>query len=321
MRVAVVSHQAEQLALNNVAIPNGWQYFHATAAEDLYVYNPDFLYVHGCFIHDYGDWRLYQQLVGETKKVAIRFTGTDSLNVRGFVDRGCRAIVDWLNQDRFLIIPPSDKVADELKEIGVKVAKPLNTPAQRVFDPLPRPRGFVIGVYMPPHRQDFFNIPKVKQILYKLKDAKYWTIFYHFFPLMHEFTFDGPHEMRFGLKREEYEKTIKDCSCLIRMPVHDANSISTAEFLMADRPVISINDFPHWPAMVNKQMSDEEIGEVIMAQKDAPPVSAKAQEYCRTMYDPTKWADRLEKRCRQKWPGFKFEQRREKVEVGTVAVS
>ena len=321
MRVAVVSHQAEQLALNNVAIPNGWKYFHATAAEDLYVYNPDFLYVHGCFIHDYGDWQLYRQLVGEAPKVVIRFAGTDSLNVSGFVEKGCTAIVDWLNQDRFLIIPPSEKVAEELKAIGVNVVKPLNTPAQRLFEPLLKPKKFTVGVYMPPHRQDFFNIPKLKQALYTLKDKSYQCIFYHFFPLMADFTFDGPHALRFGLTREQYEKTIGDCSCLVRMPVHDANSISTAEFLMADRPVVSINDFPHWPAMVNKDMTDKEIGELILAQKDAKPVSSKAQEYCRTMYDPTRWRDRLEKRCRGKWEGFKFDERREEVEVGTATVS
>jgi hypothetical protein len=308
MRVAVVSHQAEQLALNNVAKPNGWRYFHGTSAEDLAVYDPEFLYVHGCFINDHGDWRLYQQLTGEAPKVVIRFTGTDALNVTGFVERGCTAIVTWLNQDRFLIIPPSEKVAEELRALGVNVVAPLNTPAQRVFDPIPRPKKFTIGVYMPPHRQDFFNIPKLTQVLYKMKDDEYRAIFYHFFPLMQEFGFDGPCELRFGLRRDQYEKTIADCSCLVRMPVHDANSISTAEFLMADRPVASINDFPRYPAMLNKKMTDDELAAVILSLKDAPPVNGEVREYCLSMYDPAKWQARLAKRCSQKWQGFKFDE-------------
>lgn len=252
--------------------------------------------------------------------VAIRFTGTDALNVTGFVQRGCKAIVDWLNQDRFLIIPPSDKVADELSTIGVKVCAPLNTPAQRLFDPIPRPKTFTIGVYTPPHRQDFFNIPKVKQLLYKMKEVDYRAIFYHFFPLMEEFSFDGRYELRFGLKREDYEKTIADCSCLIRIPVHDANSISTAEFLMADRPVLSTNDFPHWPAMVSEKMTDDEIVAKILALKEAPPVDSAAQKYCRMMYDPGKWKEKLAKRCSRKWEGFEFDERREEVEVGAAAI-
>lgn len=304
VRLAVTSRQAEQLALNNVAKPQGWEFFYGTQAEELAVYNPDFLYVHGLFVNDYGAWNLYRHMMGDIPRVVIRFTGTDVLQLTEFVKTGCTAIIDWLKTDRFVLIPPSKEVGKELEALGLKLTAPLNTPAQRVFDPIPRPEKFTVGVYLPPHRQEFFNIPLLKGALGKMKDYK--AIFYHFLPLIEEFDFDGPHEKRFALKREEYEQTLADCSCLIRLPVHDANSISTAEFLMADRPVVSLQDFPEWPAMANKKMSEQELADIISAVRDAPPVPKATQKYAREAYDPKLWGARLQERVQATWPKFKL---------------
>jgi len=302
MKVAVVSTQGEQSSLNNVAKPNGWRYFYASQAEDLAEYRPDVLFLGGCFISEYSDWQLYRSLIGEIPKVIVQWMGVDVWQISRFFDVGERNVMEWLKSDRFAHIPPSDNSKKELSEwVGIESSEPLNIPAEKILTEVPKPSDFVVGSYLPPGRQKFFNIDMQQRSVPKT-DAK--VIFYHWLPPMEKVIYEGHHELRYALSREEYEKTIADCSCLLRIPVRDVNSISAAEFLMSGRPVISNNDLPLWPRMLNEEMDAEAVTAVIKKVAEDGHVPAHVQEFYRNQYDPAKYVARLVERCQYKWKGF-----------------
>jgi hypothetical protein len=106
--------------------------------------------------------------------------------------------------------------------------------------------------------------------------------------------------------QEEYDKTIAECSCLLRVPEHDAISISVAEFLMSGRPVISNQALPHWKTLVKGDVTAEKIVKAIKKTQRNGTVPQETSDYYRDRYDPAKYKGRLEEAARSKWPEFTF---------------
>lgn len=152
---------------------------------------------------------------------------------------------------------------------------------------------------------DFFNLKLMDQ---SMERAGYPPMtFYHWLPLLEKIEYEGQRKLAYGLSREEYEQVLAESSCLIRMPFHDANSISAAEFLMSGRPVISNHDYPMWPKLLNESMSIDEIAEVFKSAMEKPiEVPQAVREFYRSAYDPKKFKERLADRVREKWDGFSW---------------
>lgn len=305
-RVACVSTMAHQLALNNVAIPCGWKYFDDINYVGVAEYNPDVLYVGGWFVSEYSDLALHNSLLGDIPKVIVHWYGSDVLMCRQWKQMGERHMFEWLKDSRFVHVPPSEPIRREIEEwLGLSTTEPLNVPAERVFDRMDKPEEFFIGCYMPPNRQDFFRMPILRGALPKVKDAN--VVLYHFLPPIPEILYSEQCEKHFAISREEYEAIVARMSCLVRIPHHDANSISAAEFLMAGRPVISDRDLPQWPAWIKGQVDEKKVIRAInQARRDGfvpPEVSA----FYRDLYDPGKFKDRLEARCQERWGDFHFD--------------
>lgn len=301
MRVAVTSSAAEQLASANIAGSTGWKFFPPSHIEEIASFNPDVIYLGGVYIGNYSDWQGYRAILGDARRVIMHWYGSDVVQVGQFHREGSTGILEWLKSDRFLHIAPSGPLRQELVEtLGIETGEPINVPAEKVFGDIPLPSGFVIGCYMPPQRQKFFNLKVIDKALSPRDDLR--IVFYHWLPLMEKLEYRGKNgEYRFGLSREEYEKTLADCSCLLRIPAHDADSISAAEFLMSGRPVVSNHDLPMWPRLVSEQMEAPALAEAVIMAKDIP-VSATVREFYRDRWDPAKFKARLVERCKTKWP-------------------
>lgn len=307
MKIAVTSTQAEQLALNNVtpALP-GAKFFSSSQIEDIAEYNPDVLYLGGMFIAEYSDWQLYRAIIGDAKRVIVHWYGSDVLQLQFFKDRGEKEVLEWLKQDRFFHVSPSEAIREELYDkLGIEASHPLNVPAEKVMGNIPLPEEFTLASYLPPGRKEFFNYQMIEQAMKNLPETK--MVFYHWLPLFEKIEYEGRHVLRYGLSRDEYEKLISESSCLLRIPYHDANSISAAEFLMSGRPVISNHDLPHWPKMVDETMTPDQIAEVVKSVQDnGKEVPEETRQFYRDLFDPGKFKERLEYRIKARWPEFSW---------------
>ena len=295
------------MALNNVAIPNGWRYFEPFDFVEMAAWNPDVLWLGGFPGLGYTDWQLHKAIIGETPRVIVQWFGSDIMACRQFYQRGQRAMFDWLNTDRFVHVPPSDEADIEIETLlGVHTCgTAYDVPAQKVLEPIPLPEKFTVGIYMPPHRLDFFNYQAVSKAMADLPHIK--AIYYHWLPQVAELKPDGRYELRYGQTPEQYQQTIADVSCLIRVPMHDAISISVAEMLMSGRPVISNQNLPEWKTLVTNPVTPEKITKAVKKVKKDMVVPARTSEYYRDRYDPAKYRKRLEEAARTKWEGFSFD--------------
>lgn len=308
MKIAVLSTQAEQLALNNIApfMGENSKFFLASQIEKIAEYNADVLYLGGMYVTEFSDWQLYRAIIGDHKKVIVHWYGSDVLQAKFFHERGERELFEWLKSDKFVHVSPNGPIKGEIEsELGIPTTEPLNVPAEKVYGDIPLPEEFKFGVYLPPGRMDFFNLKLMSEALSKFDHPP--VTFYHWLPLLEKIDFEGPHRLAYGLSRPEYEKVLAESSCLIRMPFHDANSISAAEFLMSGRPVVSNNDYPMWPKMLNEQMDVDQIADVFKAAVETPPiVPENVRNFYRSAYDPAKFKERLADRVREKWAGFSW---------------
>lgn len=304
MKIAAVSLGCEQLARRNVAAPNrvnGWEYFNSLDYAGLAEYNADILWIGGAFINDYDQWSRYRSVFGSHKRIVIQWVGSDTLMCKKFWDVGQRTLFGQLHSERFLHIPASEGLKKELKDwFAIESTDPMDIPAEKVFQELPKPEQYTVGFYLPPDRADFYNYDVMEKLTQKYPDRDYRVIFYHWLPLFHELKLAGPWGTRFALSREQYEQVIADCSCLVRIPKHDAVSISAGEFLSAGRPFISHHDIPLWPARL-KEVTPEAVHEAIMASMNTK-VTQKVQKFYRDAYDPNKYHDRVMARCQAQWP-------------------
>lgn len=323
MKVACFSVSGEQLTLNNVATPNGWRFFEHLDWQGIAMYEPDVVYVGGWFAANYGDWQVFKGMIGQAKKVIVQWFGSDVLTAKGFYDQGQRTMYEWLNSDRVVNIPPSEKIKQEIEEwLEVQTTDVLNVPAEEVFSPedfekYVMPEKPQVAVYMPPGRQDFFRLALIKEVIALVPEANF--LFYHWLPEIEPIqvrTGPNPEDVwqpddkwkKFGTTRDEYKQIIGESICALRIPVHDANSITGAEFLMSGKPFVSDRDMPNYKRLVRGDTTPESVARAIKRVLRRPHVDAVVSDFCRDRWDPVKYRQRLEERCRTKWEGFSFGQ-------------
>lgn len=323
MKVAVTSIAAENLAKHNVSEPNGWSYWPMQSFVRVNEWNPDVLVCVGFFCDGWSDWQVHKAMFGDTRHVVINWIGTDILILKQNYEKGHKALLEWLKSDRFLHIAPTKEAMKEMEWSGLDLHGPMDIPASKVIDPQPMPEKIRLAVYMPPARQDFYGMMLLRDVLPKFRDVD--IVFYHWLPLNGKLHYERRCETHFMLSYEEYaEKILKGCSALVRVPVHDAGSISVGEFLMAGKPVVTNQKLEKWPHSTGdlyyEEMGDfkikdgaakrleKGIGEIVDLLKNSKePVSKATIEHYRQLYDPSVYLSKLADCTENKW-GFRIEQ-------------
>lgn len=131
-------------------------------------------------------------------------------------------------------------------------------------------------------------------------------VFYNWLPPTQEIEYQATCQKRYALSPAEYDQVIADTSCLLRIPIHDAYSISAAEYLMSGRPVVSDRDLPHWPAWIKGKLTNKKVAAALTEARHDGDVPEDTVKFYQDMYDPALFKGRLEERCRQRWKGFRF---------------
>jgi len=128
-------------------------------------------------------------------------------------------------------------------------------------------------------------------------------IFYHWLfksPDMLNVPIEPNIEYRYACNREEYEQVIKDSACLLRIPTTEGMSGGAAEFLMANRPVLSCHDMPKYPAILKpNDLTVDAIKEVLSTISYEVPEETRA--HLTNLFDMDKFRGRLNARIAPKW--------------------
>jgi hypothetical protein len=317
VRVAVTSIASENLAKYNIAKPAGWKFFMMEDRVRINVWNPDVVLCVGWFCDGWGDKQAHVSNFGDTRKIIIQWIGTDILILKKAYEAGHKSILEWLKSDRFLHVAPTRDAIQEMEWTGLKFYGPIDVPAQELIDPQPMPEKIRLAVYLPPDRQHFYGIDLLKDVLPKFRECD--IVFYHWLPLNGKVQYEKRREEHFALNHEEYvEKILKGCSALIRVPVHDAGSISIGEFLMAGKPVVTNQNLPKWPhstgALYYEERGDfktmngaqakleKGIREIVdLLKNSSEPVPEKTRQYYRDMYDPKLYVKKLSEYAQDHW--------------------
>lgn len=329
-KIAVTSIAAEQLARKNIAEPNGWPFFHEFQYGDLWGnplnpedgLHPDVVIFKGFFVNDYKTLHKHKLLLGDpqhhfqpkshtAEKIIMLWAGSDVYQLFAFVEHLGRyeaKIFQELRSDRYCHIPVSEKQKKELWDMfKIKATEPLPTPARTLFQPLPFKGRPTVSVYMPPHRSPFFKYGMIRKVAEKLPGINF--IFYHWL-------FEGDAlasaeitrnvEHRYACTRQEYEQIVADSWAALRIPETDGLSSGAAEFLMANRPVFSNHDMPHYPKKVDRKVITVDYLVELLADL-APSVPEDVQERYRDIFNPDLFVDRLNARISTKWPEFRLQ--------------
>lgn len=319
MKVAVTTVVCENLAKHNVAKPNGWTFFTLQDRVRINEWNPDMVVCLGWFCRSWAEWAAHKATFGDTRKIIIQWVGTDILVVKEAYEKGHKAILEWLKSDRFLHVAPTKEAVQELEWTGLKMYGPIDVPAEKIIEPQPMPDKIRLAIYIPPDHQDFYGIKLISEVLPTFK-KEIEVVFYHWLPATHKIRYGHRCETHYALSREEYEeKILKGCSALVRIPVHDAGSISVGEFFMAGKPVITNQNLPHWSHGVkgNLYIEDKgdfkltksagikfrkEVQEILDLLKNAKePVPQKTMDHYRRVYDPATYAATLSEYTQDQW--------------------
>lgn len=307
MRVAATSALAEELTKTNIATALDIPFVLPSMIDDLYQINPDVVVLGGCFVREYSDLQLFRQMVGDAKKAVIVWMGFDIAHTGNFLENGERWFFDWLRDDMFCHIPVSMEVKGLLEErLNIDSVSPLSLPSEKLLDFEKKPEDFTIGFPMPAGEGEIWNKDILNKALSNVKGSR--VIMFDWMPPFKKEEMDVEFlEFRYSMNREEYEQTIKDCSCLVRLPGHYQATPFVQDFLMSGRPVLSNYDYPNWPAKLKTGMKPQEIADVIDRSKQNGKVAKTVVAFYRSQSDPSKYRERFEQRVQEKWPEFSFE--------------
>lgn len=338
MKTVITSDGSEQLAVNNVGPALGVDFCGFVDFDKLWGNpiepggaEPDCLIIKGFFVADYTSWNRTRKIMGDVggwynpkykkaKKIVILWGGSDVLQMESFKQRcgryEAKIFRELRDEERFCHIPVSLELGRQLAEkFNFKPLQRLATPAQKVFERMPMPEQNTIGVYLPTYRATLHRLPQIVDLALAMPDTKF-ILFHWFFPVaddsgnIPDISQIANIETRFTLPRDGYEKTIGDCSALLRIPRNDGLSGTAADFVMAGRPVMSSNKIPGFSRVVTNDELDEGISAADLAGKvgkfPQEVSDVVRDDYCE-MFSPEKYKDRFEKIVQKQWPDFKVE--------------
>jgi glycosyltransferase involved in cell wall biosynthesis/2-polyprenyl-3-methyl-5-hydroxy-6-metoxy-1,4-benzoquinol methylase len=192
------------------------------------------------------------------------------------------------------LLVESQFIQDELKELGIEGSKIIPLPPNKLFNVMPLPKKFTVGVYMPTVNADFYRPNEMLRIAKACPNIRF-----KFFgnPYIKGKRLLKRTKDKEGKKVEVYdynegEKTniedvgyvemgefVKECSAIMRFPVHDGLPLSVLEFLTAGR--YAVNSVPIKHAVHVREFSIERVVKELNKLKKIKEPNVEGSRYWR----------------------------------------
>lgn len=235
---------------------------------------------------------LYHPEWGRTPaKKVIHFVGTDVFQLYDLSMKSLAVWQNYLKNNIDVILCESDFIQAELKQIGIE-AQIVPLPPAKLYEPIPLPKDFTVAVYMPQVNREFYRPNEMQEIAKQLPDVKF-----KFFGNPNQVGKDPAltDNLEYCGYITDMEAFIKDCSAIIRFPLHDGLPISVLEFLLAGRYSIQSVPMKHTMPIVNFSIDDIVAGiKQVKEYSEKNGLNLEAAEYWRKELDHDKYKAKIE---------------------------
>jgi hypothetical protein len=185
----------------------------------------------------------------------------------------------WFKEKKIIHLCECEWTQKELKEIGID-AKIIPIPPGKLYEPLPLPKEFTVGVYLP--NRDIYKHELIMDVVRSMPDVK--------------FLFFGNKEMA-GQKGDNWEhigyidfdEWMPKFSCNLRITLHDGLPLTPIQFMTAGRNVVT--NVPLKGAIKVKSDRAEIVAGLRKAQKE--PLNANVAQYYLKEMDKDKFKKRI----------------------------
>jgi len=213
----------------------------------------------------------------------VHLIGTDLLQMQNLSKIEMRLFRHVLNGSIDYLFTEYKETQKEAKELGL-ITSVLPLPPRKYFEPNPFPKDFTVAVYAPAVNQALYNIDLIKKVAKRLPKVKF-----KFFGNSQKAGKEG--NIEYVGYVFDMQKFIDDCSCLLRITVHDGLPQSVLEFLSAGRRVIFNHDFP----FVNQADKKLTIDAIVKAIKEEmnKGLNEEAAKYIRRNFTKEKFKKKI----------------------------
>lgn len=216
------------------------------------------------------------------KKIAM-WIGTDVMQLQYYL-KGHKG--EHKDFNRLIDVKLADalNLAVELEDLGINVDGVVETPPRYIFESMPLPETFMVGIYAPPMREEHYFTEICMKITKAMPDVQF-----RLYGRNREFSqiSDNVYDLGFINVKQE----ISNFSALIRFTIHDGVAIGPVEFMQAGRRVVSNLDIPHVKHC--EPNIDETVALLRQIQKEKEPDKA-ASSYWRERLNHDKWKREIE---------------------------
>lgn len=189
-------------------------------------------------------------------KSIVHWIGTDIYDLRWHCSfEKIKALQKWFKKNKIIHLCECKATQKELSEVGIK-AKIVPIPPETIFEPLPLPEKFTVGIYLPD--RDLYSPQLMQEVVQAMPDVQFYLF---------------GDEARKGQKEDNWEylgfidfkKWMPKMSANLRVTRHDGLPLTPIQFLTAGRNVIT--NVPLKGATMVEQNKESIIKGIRQAQK------------------------------------------------------
>ena len=244
-------------------------------------------------------------------KKVVHFVGSDVWQLYNVSTLSLKTWQGYLRTAVDEVLCESNFIQSELKELGID-AKVVPIPPKNIYKPMELPEKFTVACYQPATNADFYRPNEMERIARAMPE-----IDFKFFGNPHRkgkrFLKEGTDEK--GGKTEvwdyaegkpsniedmgfieDMEGFIKDCSAIMRFPIHDGLPLTVLEFLTAARYSVQSVPMSHTICVPNFSV-EAAIDGIRAVQEIAIKPNTVASEYWTKELDHKKYIKTIKKLC------------------------
>ena len=234
----------------------------------------------------YGVFISQRDFLTPLKKCSRRigvWVGTDVLQLQALAAAKPEAI-ELINAFFNVRLADAPNLKVELEALGVVVDGIVETPPRIVFESMPLPEIFTVGIYQPKHRPDFYNLDFCLDVAKAMPDVEF-----RLYGLNREFSQISDNVWDLGWINMEEE--MPHLSASMRFVQHDGLGLGVIEYLMAGRRAITNQDIE----MATKtEMKIENVVEQLRAWQKEKKSNKEASSYWRDRINHEKFKSAIE---------------------------
>ena len=163
-------------------------------------------------------------------KNVVHWIGTDIYDLRWHCSfEKIKALKKWFKDNKVIHLCEAEFTQKELAEVGIE-AQVVPIPPKKLFKPMPLPKKFSVGVYLP--GRDIYKEDLIDEIIHSMPDVQFY--------LFGDASNRGARGDNWqNLGYIDFDEWMPKMSCNLRITEHDGLPLTPIQFLTAGRNVVT----------------------------------------------------------------------------------